>query len=150
VEYKKGRIGRVFLVRFDHGDDMLSELKKLAVSENICVASVLFLGALDHGRIVTGPVKRELPAKPHWTKFDDVWETIGAGMIFSDGDKVTLHVHGSYGKRNKSLIGCLREDAKVFITIEAVVSEIISTDATKRMDVKLGHKTMQFVSRRRK
>ena len=33
MEYAKGRIGRVFTVRIDHGDDLILELIKLAELE---------------------------------------------------------------------------------------------------------------------
>ena len=87
MEYAKGRIGRVFTVRIDHGDDLILELIKLAELEQIESAVFTLLGALKEGKLVTGPKESIRPPEPVWSGFDDVHEILGIGRYFSEGRK---------------------------------------------------------------
>lgn len=132
-------------MNFEHGDDPVFLLKELAEKENIRMATVNFLGALKNGDIVTGPKEVELPAKPNWTTIDNVWEVIGFGTISRDeNSSVTLHLHGAFGKKKKALVGCLRRNSEVFITIEAVVTEFKGVEILRRVDPKTGHAVLDF------
>ncbi|MCO5382244.1 MAG: DUF296 domain-containing protein [Methanosarcina barkeri] len=61
MEYAKGRIGRVFTVRIDHGDDLILELIKLAELERIESAVFTLIGALKEAKLVTGPKESVTP-----------------------------------------------------------------------------------------
>jgi predicted DNA-binding protein with PD1-like motif len=145
MEYVKAKIGRIFVVRFDHGEDPVFFLTRLAEKERIKFATISFLGAIKKGDLVTGPKRAVLPAAPHWTKVNDVWETVGFGTVSRDeNDRVALHIHGAFGKRMKAVTGCLRKNAEVFITIEAVVSELKGAVISRAMDKRIGHKILRF------
>ncbi|HNX91310.1 MAG TPA: DUF296 domain-containing protein [Candidatus Omnitrophota bacterium] len=144
MRYGVGRTGRVFIVKFDHGDDVIAGLKALMAKEDVDIATVAFIGALEKGDIVTGPRKKELPAKPNWTIIDNVWETVGYGVLTKKKNTVKFHLHGAYGKRGKALAGCLRRNAKVFITVEALVTEIKGVKVSREMDETIGHETLKF------
>ena len=64
MEYAKGKIGRIFTVRIDHGDDLILELIKLSELEHIESAVFTLLGALKEGKLVTGPKESIRPPEP--------------------------------------------------------------------------------------
>ena len=143
MRYGVGRTGRLFVVKFDHGDDVVEGLKELMTKEDVGVATVAFIGALEKGDIVTGPRKKELPAKPNWTIIDNVWETVGYGVLTKKKTAVKFHLHAAYGKKGKALDGCLSKNARVFITIEALVTEIKGVKVSREMDEEIGHETLK-------
>jgi len=147
MRYTQGRLGRVFVLKFDHGDDLSQELQRLASQEKIKSGVCVFLGALQKGRIVTGPKSAVIPPKPHWTGFKDGWEVFGVGSIFAGPDGPVLHLHSSLGKGKKALTGCVRKDAKVFLVIEAFVFELKGVRARKGVDAATGLNLLRILSR---
>ena len=55
MQYTEGQLGRVFIVRIDDGEDMLVSLRQFILDKSIHAGSILFLGALMSGRMLTGP-----------------------------------------------------------------------------------------------
>ena len=131
MKYTKGTIGRVFLIKFSDKDIFLKEIEKFARKEKIKAATMIFLGALREGRLVTGPKKAVIPPEPNWVKFKDGWEVFGMGTIFTNKKGPQIHIHSSLGKKKKVFTGCIRKDSKVFLVIEAVVFELKGVQATK-------------------
>ncbi len=134
MEYAKGSIGRVYFARFDHGEDLLSEIKKIAEKEDLPAATILILGALEKGDIVTGPEKAEIPPDPHFVSFDDGREIIGFGTIIKQEGSPSVHLHSSYGRGDSSLTGCLRKGGKVFLTVEVLITEVKGIDVSRKKD----------------
>ncbi len=144
MKYAQGDTGRVFIVNFEHGDDLLAEIRSFVEKENISFATITFLGAVSGGDIVTGPKGMTLPADPNMMSLSGAWETIGFGTIVRGKDGAEIHVHASFGKGGDVVIGCLRKNCKIFITIEALVTEVRHISATRELDKKTGHKTLKF------
>lgn len=138
MKYTKGRLNRVFVLKFDNGDDFLEEIKGFSLKENIKAGSFVFLGALKKGNLVTGPKKPVIPPEPNKVKFDNAWEVFGIGTIFANKQGPQVHIHSSLGKKNKALTGCIRDNSKVFLVIEAVVFEIEGVNASKDIDPETG------------
>ncbi len=138
MKYTKGSVGRIFLVKFTDDDVLIDELDKLARKEKITTATLVFIGALKKGDIVTGPKKCVIPPEPNWVGFNDGWEVMGIGTIYTNTKGPQIHIHASMGKKLKSLIGCVRKKSKVFLVIEAVVFELKGVRATKDIDPKTG------------
>ena len=138
MRYTKGTVGRVFLLKFDDDDILLDEISRLAKREDIKAATMVFLGALKKGDLVTGPRRAVIPPEPNWTRFKNAWEVMGIGTIFLNKSGPQIHIHTSMGKKSKTLTGCVRKDSKVFLVIEAVVLELKGVKATKEMDPKTG------------
>jgi predicted DNA-binding protein with PD1-like motif len=138
MQYKQGSIGRVFLVKFEHGDDLLEKLKDLAAKEDISLATVMFLGALGSGDIVAGPRELSLPAVPTWVSFSDGREVLGFGIITAETGRVQAHIHATFGKGEKALTGCMRKNCNVFVTVEAVITEISGVKTCRRKDDEAG------------
>lgn len=147
MKYTQGRIGRIFVLRFDDGDVVLDELKRLAKKEKIRSAVFLFLGALKKGHLVTGPKKPVVPPEPNRLRFKDGWEALGAGTLFPSAEGAPqIHIHASMGRKKKVLTGCVRGDSEVFLMIEAVVFELTGVKAEKNMDPKTGLNLLRIVS----
>ncbi len=138
MKYTKGSIGRVFLVKFDDDDILIDKLSSLARKEKIRSAALIFLGALKKGVMVTGPKRPVIPPEPNRVNFKDGWEVMGIGTILTGKGGPQLHIHGSMGKKNKVLTGCVREKSKVFLVIEAVIFELKGVQAAKSMDPATG------------
>jgi uncharacterized protein len=138
MRYTKGKIGRVFLLKFDNKDVLLEELSKFARKENLKAATMVFIGALNEGDLVTGPKKPVIPPEPNKVLFKDGWEVMGIGTIFTNKRGPQIHIHSSMGKKLKTLTGCVRGNSKVFLVIEAVVFELKGVKASKDIDPKTG------------
>lgn len=144
MRYSKGRIGRVYVVRFDNDEVVVEQLKKFASKERIGVATVQIVGALKDGCIVTGPKRAVIPPQPNWTTFSDAWETVGFGTILPGKDGPQIHLHVSMGKKSRTLTGCVRKSEKVFCVLEVIVTEIRGTTALKAVDGKTGLNLLQI------
>ena len=138
MEYTKGEIGRLFLIKFSDKDIFLKEIEKFAKKEKIKAAAMIFLGALRAGDLVTGPKRTVIPPEPNWVKFKDGWEVFGIGTIFTNKKGPQIHIHGSLGKKKKVFTGCVRKDSRVFLVIEAVVFELKGVKASKDIDPATG------------
>lgn len=138
MRYTQGTIGRVFLVKFENNDILISNLCSLAKKEKIKAASMIFIGALREGDLVTGPKKPVIPPQPNQLVFKDGWEVMGLGTIFTNAKGPQIHIHASMGKKNKVMTGCVRGNSKVFLVIEAVILELKGVKANKDIDPKTG------------
>ena len=145
MEYTKGTIGRVFLIKFSDKDIFLKEIETFARKEKIRAATMIFLGALREGNLVTGPKKTVIPPKPNWVKFKDGWEVFGIGTIFTNKKGPQIHIHSSLGKKKDVFTGCVRRDSKVFLVIEAVVFELKGVKAAKDIDPATGLNLLQIL-----
>jgi len=146
MQYTKGTIGRVFLLKFKDDDILIKELEKLARKERLKAATLVFIGALKKGDLVTGPKKPVIPPEPNWVKFDKAWEVMGVGTIFTNKSGPQIHIHTAMGKRSRTLTGCVRKDTKVFLVIEAIVFELKGVNATKDIDAKTGLNLLKILS----
>jgi hypothetical protein len=145
MKYTKGTIGRVFLVKFEDDDILIDNLSCLAKQEKIKAASVIFIGALKKGDLVTGPKKPVIPPQPNKMAFKNGWEVMGIGTIFTNSCGPQIHIHASMGKKSKVLTGCVRGKSKVFLVIEAVVLELEGVKASKDIDPKTGLNLLKII-----
>jgi uncharacterized protein len=146
MQYTKGTVGRIFLVKFEDDDILIDNLICLAKQEKIKAATVIFIGALKQGDLVTGPKKPVIPPEPNKVVFKDGWEFMGIGTIFTDTRAPQVHIHASMGKKNRVLTGCVRGKSKVFLVVEAVVMELKGVKARKDIDLKTGLNLLKIVS----
>ncbi|MRR33395.1 DNA-binding protein [bacterium] len=138
MKYGCGQIGRVFVVRFEDGDDVLGGLVEIAKKEEIRAAAFHLVGGMKRGRFVTGPERDEMPPVPVWRDLGESHEITGFGTIFREGDEPKVHFHGAFGKRDTVRAGCLREDTEAFLVLEAVIMEITGIDAVRERDPESG------------
>ena len=134
MQYAEGKPGRIFLLRIDHGEDLVRTLRDFATDHNVTCGYVRFIGALLSGQIVTGPEKPVLPPDPHFESFSGGWEVVGMATITPGEDGPRLHLHASIGKEDRVLTGCLRGTITTYIIVEAVITEITGIEMSMEKD----------------
>lgn len=136
MKAREGRMGRVFLLRLEDGDVIPDCIEQFAAEHQISAGHVLLIGGVGSGEIVTGPRRSDdMPPDPILLPVDGAHETVGIGVLAPDenGDPV-LHIHASLGRAGKSVTGCLRPGVRTWLIAEAVIYEILGTDAARKMD----------------
>ncbi len=145
MEYRTAETGRVFVVRFADGDDLLGGLKDLARKENVKAAVFQVVGGIKRGEFVVGPETEEMPPRPIWRKLSESHEVYGGGTIFWKDDEPLIHFHGTYGKRDSVKMGCLRKGSEVFLILEVVVFELKGLSAERVPDPENGLPLLKFL-----
>lgn len=139
MQYSEGKLGRIFVIKFDNDDDLNAELAAFARKKKIATAFIIFLGGLRRATMVAGPKKAVMPPVPNFIKVKDGWEVFGTGSIFIGADKMpSIHLHIAGGKKLKTVTACVRKDSRVFGAIEAFLVEIKGAKAKKAIDQKTG------------
>jgi predicted DNA-binding protein with PD1-like motif len=138
MQYSEGQVGRVFTVRIDDGEDFLREIERFVAAMNIQNGTIQFLGAVRSAKIVTGPKEPVIPPSPRGEEIFGGWELLGLATIYPGEDGPSIHLHTAAGKGIRSLAGCLREKAEVYLVIEAIVTEFVGISARRLPDEKTG------------
>jgi predicted DNA-binding protein with PD1-like motif len=125
MHYTEAKLGRVFYLRVDHGEDLLGALQDFVVQKKIAAGFIHILGALGEGSIVTGPKVPILPPDPLFDAYEGGWEVLGLATITQGRGQPHIHLHASVGRGREALTGCLREKATTYIIIEAVIIEFV-------------------------
>jgi predicted DNA-binding protein with PD1-like motif len=97
-----------------------------------------FLGAVRSARIVTGPKEPVIPPAPRREEIFGGWELLGFATIYPGEEGPSIHIHTAAGRGIRSLTGCLREKAEVYIVIEAIITEFVGISAKRIFDEKTG------------
>ena len=134
MHYQTGKPGRIAVVRFSDGEDVLGGLAEICRKESIRAACFNIVGGMKGGRFVVGPETEEMPPKPVWRELQDSHEAVGFGTIFWDGEQPKVHFHGAYGKRDSVKAGCMREGSEAFLVLEVVLTEILDVDIVRELD----------------
>jgi predicted DNA-binding protein with PD1-like motif len=135
VKYQVGEVGRVILAHFEDGDEISANLTAIMRKESVRSAIFYLLGGITDGRIVVGPVQDDArPPEPTWREIVESHETLAIGTVFWHGDEPRLHIHGTYGKLDTVKTGCLRDEAKTFLIMEAVIIELKGVNAVRDLD----------------
>lgn len=138
MRYKAGRIGRVVLARFEHGEAVVPALSTLCTKEGISSGWFFLFGAVRGGKLVAGPKDSTLPPDPVWREFADPFEIVGMGSIAERDGRPSVHLHASLGRGNEVLTGCIRREGEAFIVVEAMILEILGVGATRAVDDRFG------------
>ena len=144
MDYTQGKLGRVFVARIDHEEDLLSELKYLVVNKDIRSAFFFLLGATGGASVVTGPKEKCIPPEVTRTQVDNASEIMGVGNIFWEGNKPKIHIHASTCSGSDIVMGCFREFTEVFMVIEIVIFEIEGIAAARVFDEYIGFSPIRF------
>jgi len=134
MDYEVGSIGRVFLARIDHDEDLLDELVKLARSEEIKQAFFMLIGAVKNMQVVTGPKEDTVPPDPMWHSIAGACEILGIGNILRKDGNPSIHLHAALGKGGDVTVGCLRDSVDTYLTTEAIIFEISGIAAERVYD----------------
>ena len=138
MQYTKGSLGRVFTVRLQDGESIYEAVREIAEKENIHSASVMAVGGIRSGRVVTGPKNPDGKIVPNIEEFDDARELVGFGTLFQQDGKPSLHFHAAIGRGRETLVGCPREGMSVYLVCELVIIEMVGLDASRLFDPEMG------------
>jgi len=134
MKYRSGSPGRIFIVRFEDEDDVLKGIEQVVVENEVRAAYVVLVGGMKAGDFVVGPEDETMPPKPMWRKLAESHETLAIGTIFWDEEKPRVHLHGAFGKADSVKVGCLRQDSKAFLVLEAIITEIEGVEIRRTLD----------------
>ena len=138
MKYRSGKIGKVLLARFDHGEPIMPALTGLCAKEGVLSGWFFLIGAVDKGNMVTGPQEACLPPVPVWSDFRQPHEIVGMGSVAEKDGAPSLHLHASLGRGKEVLTGCIRKDAEVYLVAEAIVLQLDGLTASRKPDALTG------------
>lgn len=134
MDYQIGRPGRVMVIRFGDGEDVLGGIAEICRQQDIRAASFNVVGGLKGGRFVVGPESEAMPPIPVWRQLQESHEAVGFGTVFWEMDQPKIHFHGAYGKHDQVKVGCLRELSQAFLVLEVVLTEILDVRIIRERD----------------
>lgn len=134
MQYQIGKPGRIVVVRFGDGEDVLGGIAHICSNEEIRAASFNIVGGMKSGRFVVGPEAEEMPPIPVWRQLQESHEAVGFGTVFWEDDRPKVHFHGVYGKRDSVKAGCMREGSGSFLVLEVVITEILDVNIVRELD----------------
>jgi predicted DNA-binding protein with PD1-like motif len=138
MQYSEGKMGRVFSIRMDDGEDLIESIQRFIQEKEIESGIARFIGALRDGKAVTGPEEAVVPPEPHFEAYESAWEVFGMATIYQSKEGPKLHIHSSMGRGREALTGCIRDKAPIYLVIEAVLLEISGLEARREFDEKMG------------
>ena len=144
MQYYKTSIKRIFTVRMDHGDNLIHGIEKLAVQEQIRSGFMILLGASEDISLVTGPKAPIIPPQVNVTDFNEVGEILGIGNIFLEDNLPKIHLHAAIGNGEDIKVGCIRDKAHTFMTVEILIIELDIGDTQRIKDETKGFSPITF------
>ncbi|MFC1963504.1 PPC domain-containing DNA-binding protein [Chloroflexota bacterium] len=141
----EGQIGRVFVIRLDHGDMIPECIEHFAAGKGISVAHVILVGGIGEGEVVVGPRRsEEKPPQPMLLPLDGAHEVVGVGVLAPEDDgRPVLHIHAALGRSGQTTTGCLRAGVKTWLVGEAILYEIVGAKVARLIDVESGFKLLE-------
>ncbi len=137
------RFGDRILARFDKGEEIHEQLKAIALRENIKLAEVSALGAVDD---FTVGVYKVAEKKYYANSFQGPFEIVSlTGTITTMNGAYYAHLHMSAGDEKGEVYGGHLNRAMVSATCEAVIS-IIDGTVERRFDPEVGLNLFAFQS----
>ncbi len=151
MQVTEGSMGRVFVIRLEHGDPMPEALEQLAAEKGVRAGMAILVGGADDGsRLVIGPEDGAvLPPIPVVAALAGVHEVAGVGVLVPDDKgRPMLHMHAACGRgENTTTTGCIRAGIATWHVLEVVLIEILGVDAARLPDAKTGFHLLQCVPR---
>lgn len=117
MEYRK--FGDAYFVRMDRGEEILEQLTALCEAENIRLASVEAIGAVDYAKLAL----LDVPAKEfHRREFSEPMEMSSlTGSVTRMDGKVNLHLHATVCDAQQRAWGGHVNALRVSATCEMIV-----------------------------
>lgn len=141
MQYQEAKLGRIFVLKLEHGDVLPDAVEQFAGEQNISRAVVHFLGGADTGsKVVVGPEDGTKPgSKILVTELSGVSEAVGMGTIFPDEEgRPKLHLHAAFGRQRDTVTGCTRKGVQVWQVGEIIILELLGTGANRKFDEQRG------------
>ena len=135
------RFGSTILMRIDRGEEILTQLKAMALKEEIRLASIRALGAV--GDFTVGVFKTG-EKKYYANRFTGDYEIVSlTGTISTMNDEYYAHLHMSAGDEQGRVFGGHLNEAIISATCEMVV-EVIDGCVERARDEEVGLNLFKF------
>jgi len=147
MKYSEANLGRIFILRLEHGDRIPDIIEEFARNQQINSAIVHFLGGVDKdSKIVVGPEDGTASKpRPMVTELLGTSEAVGVGTIFLDeADNPKLHLHSAFGRSRETVTGCTREGIKIWHIGEVIIFELLNTIAKRKIDSGTGFELLEI------
>ena len=139
MEYR--RFGKTIVMRIDKGEEVLTQLKAMALKEDIKLASVRALGATNDFTVGVFKVDEKKYYANHFTgDFEIVSLT---GTISTMNGEYYAHLHMSAGDAQGRVFGGHLNEAIISATCEMVV-EVIDGQVERAHDADVGLNLFKF------
>nr|WP_317378555.1 DNA-binding protein [uncultured Faecalimonas sp.] len=139
MEYR--RFGNTIIARMDQGEEILEQVKEIAQKEEIRLASVQALGAVDQFTVgVFKTEEKEYLANEFRGSFEIVSLT---GTINTMNDEFYCHLHMSAGNEKGEVFGGHLNRAVISATCEMVI-HVIDGKVDRYHDEEIGLNLFQF------
>ena len=135
------RFGKTIIARIDRGEEVLTQLKAIALKEDIKLASVRALGATDDFTVGVFKVEEKKYYANHFTgDFEIVSLT---GTISTMNGEYYAHLHMSAGDEQGRVFGGHLNEAIISATCEMVI-EVIDGQVDRLRDESVGLNLFHF------
>ncbi len=140
MEYRK--FGNTVMARADRGEEILESIKRIALAENIKLASVSALGAVDDFTVGVYNVEEK---KYYSNNFTGSFEIVSlTGTINTMNGEFYAHLHMSAGNDRGEVFGGHLNKATVSATCEMVIT-LINGRVDREYDEITGLNLFKFV-----
>jgi predicted DNA-binding protein with PD1-like motif len=145
MKSSEGRLGRVFVIRLEHGDRLPDCIERFAAQNSIWVGHVILVGGIGDGQVVVGPRRTdERPPEPMLLPIDGAHEVAGVGVIAPDEEgRPRLHIHAALGRSGHTTTGCLRPGVGTWVVGEVVIYEITGARVSRVRDSATGFSLLE-------
>ena len=139
MDYK--RFDNTIIARIDAGEEIGAQIKAIAARENIALATVSALGAVDK---FTVGVFKPGEKKYYANRFEGDYEIVSlTGTLGTMANEIYLHLHMSAGDEQGRVVGGHFNEANVSATCEAVI-QIINGRVNRAFDPQIGLNLLRF------
>ncbi len=147
MQYREGRIGRIFVLRLEEGERLPEAIETFARTQGIREAMVIYVGgAQDGSRLVVGPeAGRKDAIVPMVHTLAGVQEVLGVGTLFpNEAGEPVLHLHAAAGRGGGATVGCSRAGVEVWLVGEVILLEVAGSGAVRRKDPDTGFQLLNL------
>lgn len=139
MEYK--RFGNKMLVRMFPGEEVLQQVKEVAIKENITLGMINALGATNDFTIGVYSIPEQ---KYYSTDYQGAYEIVSLhGNISTMNDEVYLHIHMAAGDNEGHFVGGHLNRCIISATCEMFI-DIIDGKVDRYKDEQIGINVIKF------
>lgn len=147
MKFSEANLGRIFILRLEHGDKIPDVIEEFAKDHQIDSAILHFLGGVDtNSKVVVGP-EDGTAKKPRAmvTELLGTSEAVGIGTLFTNEDKIPkLHLHAAFGRNKDTVTGCTREGVIIWHIGEVIIFELKNSSARRKVDSNTGFELLDL------
>lgn len=139
MEYR--RFGNSIVVRIDMGEDLFEKMKRVALLEDVKLATVSALGTFSHMNVGVYDIEER---KFKGNSFDGMFEIVSLlGTIDTMNGEYYAHLHASAADARGNVFGGHLSEAVIGATMEMVIT-VIDGQIDREKDEKTGLNIFKF------